>query len=156
MWSGGRGRGPRRPPRPPLGQEAPRRAQEAPQDGLRGPQDGPRGPHDGPRGGPGSLAGGEKFWRLALRFLSRKPMIARGLCRVAALLPCFWLLPRGDGRGRPGSLGLSGATTRHFVAHAPTSHAVWGITKPYISSCLGNYEALHFTLCGESTVSRRW
>ena len=53
-------------------------------------------------------------------------------------------------------LGLSGATARHFVAHAPTSHAVWGITKPYISRCLGNYETLHLMLCGESTVSRRW
>ena len=36
-----------------------------------------------------------KFLRLALRCLSTKPM-ARGLCRM---LPCFWLLPRGDGRG---------------------------------------------------------
>ena len=71
------------------------------------------------------------------------------------MLPCFWLLlPRGDGRGRvacrlSGSLGLFGATTRHCVAHAPTSHAVWEITKPYISRCLGNYETLHLTLFGE-------
>ena len=36
-----------------------------------------------------------RFRWLALRFLSIKPM-ARGLCRM---LPCFWLLPRGDGRG---------------------------------------------------------
>ena len=38
-----------------------------------------------------------RFRWLALRFLSIKPMAtARGLCRM---LPCFWLLPRGDGRG---------------------------------------------------------
>ena len=36
-----------------------------------------------------------RFRWLALRSLSMKPM-ARGLCRM---LPCFWLLPRGDGRG---------------------------------------------------------
>ena len=87
------------------------------------------------------------MWWLAARFLSTKPM-ARGQCRM---LLCFWLQPRGDGRGLSGSLGLSGATTGHFVAHAPTSHAVWGITKPYISRCLGNYETLHLVLCGEST-----
>ena len=49
-----------------------------------------------------------RFWWLAARFLSTKPM-ARGLCRATSLfrmLPCFWLLPRRDVRGLSGSLGL--------------------------------------------------
>ena len=63
-----------------------------------------------------------------------------------------------------GSWGILGATARHSVAHAPTSHAVWGISKPYISTLFGellrnptshtlcslNYDALLLTRCGES------
>ena len=88
-----------------------------------------------------------QFPRVSL-FRSRQQ--AGGLCRmlVAVLLTATkW------GRAWPVWLlwGSFGATTKHFIAHVPTSHAVWRITKPYISRCLGNFESLHLTLCGECT-----
>ena len=43
-----------------------------------------------------------RFWWLVLRFLLTTLMAARGLSRM---LPCFWLLPRGDVFGGGGEGG---------------------------------------------------
>ena len=43
-----------------------------------------------------------RFWWLVLRFLLTTLMAARGLSRM---LPCFWLLPRGDVFGGGGGEG---------------------------------------------------
>ena len=62
-----------------------------------------------------------------------------GSCRVG-LTATAW------GRARSClASGLFGATKRHFAENDHTSHAVWGITNPYISRCLLNYDALHLT-----------
>ena len=74
-------------------------------------------------------------------------MMARGLCRAAAVL----LVATAWGRAWPVCLALWGSLGRlslllHMALHLtlfgesrkPTSPAVWGITNPYISCCGAN------------------